>query len=106
MAELERWVGEIKEAGIVAVDTETTGLDEMRAELVGVSFALAPGKACYIPLSHVDPGRELLDPDRTSIKQIALKTALDKIRPLLEDPAILKIGQNIKYDFKILIDME
>ena len=105
LAALEPWIARIRAQGFVAVDTETTALDEMRADLVGISLATAPGVACYIPLAHkaegagdglFDGGDALLD------GQIPLQDALAALRPLFEDDAILKIGQNMKYDAKIL----
>ncbi|MCL4185995.1 MAG: DNA polymerase I [Rhodobacteraceae bacterium] len=98
---LDRWIAAIREQGHVAIDTETTSLDEMRAELVGVSLGLAPGRACYIPLGH-RRGGDLFDADAPVEGQIARDDALARLRPALEDPAVLKIGQNIKYDWKIL----
>ncbi len=90
---LDRWIAEARAQGFVAVDTETDMLDSVRAELVGVSLATAAGKACYIPLGHVGDGLLSETP-----KQLPKAVALDKLKPLLEDPAVLKIGQNIKYD--------
>lgn len=96
IGELEQWIAAANDIGLVAVDTETTSLDAMRAELVGVSLALAPGQACYIPLGHrVEDGS--LAPD-----QIPLSEALETLKPLLEDTSVLKIGQNIKYDINVL----
>jgi DNA polymerase-1 len=103
-AALDRWIAEARDIGAVAVDTETTSLDALRAELVGVSLSVSPGRACYIPLAH--RGEERLDLENDGgggpPKQIPLQTALDKLKPLLADPAVLKIGQNIKYDMEVL----
>ena len=96
---LEFWIAAARAAGKVAVDTETTSLDAMRAELVGVSMALAPGRACYIPLGHRAADGDLM---AEAPKQLALGLALDKLRPLLADPSVLKIGQNLKYDMLVL----
>ena len=112
VADLERWIAEAREVGIVAVDTETDSLDAMRARLVGVSMATAPGKACYIPLQHVAAAEMELDLGENASqkssekigKQISLKTALKLLKPLLEDESILKIGQNIKFDFLVLLN--
>ncbi|UAK25415.1 DNA polymerase I [Sphingomonas nostoxanthinifaciens] len=93
-AHLDRWIAAAYAAGTVAVDTETDDLDCVRAELVGISLATAPGKACYIPLGHGAAG-DLLSERPT---QIDRAVALAKLKPLLEDPAVLKIGQNLKYD--------
>ena len=100
---LEEWVARAMAQGYVAVDTETDSLDSVAANLVGVSLALAPGEACYIPLAHVDPNGAGdgdmfgADPPR----QIRMKDAIRALKPMLEDPSVLKIGQNIKYDDSI-----
>ncbi len=101
---LKAWIAEAEEKGILAVDTETTSLDALRAELVGVSLATAPGRACYLPLAHKSKGEGSLDLDGKGDDpvQIAMRDALDVLKPLLEDPGVLKIGQNIKYDRVIL----
>ena len=102
-AALERWVAMIRDRGVVAVDTETTGLDEMVVDLVGISLSTGAGTACYIPLIHKTAGRgdDLFGSDDLAEGQIGVEEALDLLRPVLEDPAILKIGQNMKYDAKI-----
>ena len=97
---LTAWVAQAQAQGFVAVDTETTSLQIASANLVGVCLALAPGKACYIPLGHGMSGDLLDSQDRPT--QIPLTEALAALKPLLEDPAVLKIGQNIKYDLCIL----
>jgi DNA polymerase-1 len=94
---LDRWIAAAFACGHVAVDTETDSVDAVRAELVGVSLATAPGKACYIPLAHVGDGLLSETP-----KQLPKALALAKLKPLLEDPSILKIGQNVKYDMIVL----
>ena len=101
-ATLRAWVAEATEIGAVAVDTETTSLDEMVADLVGVSLALAPGRAAYIPLGHVEGDGDLLGAARRAEGQMGLEEALGILKPMLEDPATLKIGQNLKYDMKVL----
>ncbi|MBC7143442.1 MAG: DNA polymerase I, partial [Rhodobacteraceae bacterium] len=98
---LGRWIAQIRERGHVAVDTETTSLDEMRAELVGISLAVFPGEACYIPLGHRQGGGDLFGSSELSEGQMGLDEALALLKPVLEDAAILKIGQNMKYDWKI-----
>ena len=101
-AALQVWIDQIYEFGYVAVDTETTGLDEMVAELVGISLCVEPGKACYIPLIHkAHSGDDLFGSDDLAEGQIATEEALRLLTPMLEDPAIMKIGQNMKYDSKI-----
>jgi len=94
-ADLDRWIAAAYEAGVVAVDTETDDVDCIRANLVGVSLATAPGKACYIPVGHGRGGEDLLT-ERP--QQLDRPLVLAKLKPLLEDPAVLKIGQNLKYD--------
>jgi len=100
---LETWIERIADLGWVAVDTETTGLNEMRAGLVGVSLAVAPGEAAYIPLTHrAADTDDLFGSDDLAEGQMPFEDALALLKPMLEDPAILKIGQNMKYDAKIL----
>ena len=98
---LHAWADRIREIGHVAVDTETTSLDEMRAELVGISLAVDPGRACYIPIGHKQGGGDLFGSTDLVPGQLALDDVLAVLKPILEDPAILKIGQNMKYDWKI-----
>lgn len=98
---LTRWIDRIREVGHVAIDTETTSLDEMRAELVGISLAVDPGKAAYIPLSHTTGGGDLFGATALAPDQLTLNETLNALRPVLTDPSILKIGQNMKYDWKI-----
>ncbi|PZX15735.1 DNA polymerase I [Palleronia aestuarii] len=102
-AALEAWIAKAHARGYVAVDTETTALNEMQALLVGVSLAVAPGEACYVPLAHkTNPEADLFATDALAEGQIPMARALELLKPLLEDPSVLKIGQNIKYDAKIL----
>ena len=98
---LGRWIDLIRERGYVAVDTETTSLDEMQAELVGISLSVIPGEACYIPLGHKQGDGDLFGSSELAEGQMALEEALKLLKPVLEDDAILKIGQNMKYDWKI-----
>ncbi len=100
---LADWIARAAEAGVVAVDTETDSLDAVSARLVGVSLAVAPNAACYIPLAHVGPdAREGDMLGGEPPQQVAMETALALLKPLLEDPAVLKVGQNIKYDLSVL----
>ncbi|MBC2861761.1 DNA polymerase I [Stappia sp. 28M-7] len=99
---LKAWVAEATELGHVAVDTETTSLDAMQADLVGVSLATQPGRACYIPLGHVDGEGDLLGGGGLIPGQIPMSEALAVLKPLLEDPGVLKIAQNLKYDWLVL----
>ncbi|UWQ91780.1 DNA polymerase I [Rhodobacteraceae bacterium M382] len=101
-AALQGWIDQAIERGWVAVDTETTGLDEMVVDLVGVSLCVEAGQACYIPLTHkAGASDDLFGSDELAEGQMPLKTALDMLKPLLEDPSVIKIGQNMKYDAKI-----
>ena len=102
MDTLDAWIAEIRDTGHVAFDTETTSLDEMQAELVGISLATAPGRAAYIPLSHREGEGDLFGGSALADGQLPLDMVLAALRPILEDPSILKIGQNMKYDLKIL----
>ena len=104
---LRRWVAAAMTAGAVAIDTETTSLNALSCTLVGVSLALERGRACYIPLGHRRPGGEgglsLQQPGQPEDpRQIPMATALAILKPLLEDPSVLKIGQNIKFDMQVL----
>lgn len=102
LADLDQWLARARETGRVAVDTETTGLDPMQAELVGFSLALGPNEACYVPLAHRQGGDGAglfaggLAPD-----QIDAREALGRLKPLLEDEGVLKIGQNLKFDWLV-----
>ena len=108
---LKRWIAGAMDAGIVAVDTETTALDSMAAKLVGISLSCQPGFAAYIPLAHRGaPAQGALDlgdsgddkNNEGTPKQINSETALALLKPLLENPGVLKVGQNIKYDKVVL----
>ena len=88
--DLDDWIKEAEETGEVAVDTETSSLDPHQADLIGISLSSKIGKACYIPIGH------------KSKKSIEKNIVLKKLKPLLEDPSIKKIGQNIKFDFIVL----
>ena len=101
LAALEHWIDAIYERGYVAVDTETTGLDAMQVDLVGVSLCAEAGQACYIPVAHKAGEDDLFGGDSLVEGQLPLDLVVDTLRPMLEDPSILKIGQNMKYDAKI-----
>jgi DNA polymerase I len=88
--QIDEWIKEAEETGEVAVDTETSSLDPHQADLIGVSLCSKEGKACYIPVGHKSP------------KCINKNSVIKKLKPLLEDPSIKKIGQNIKFDFIVL----
>ena len=100
---LKAWIARARDLGVVAIDTETTSLDPMQAALCGFSLALAPNEACYVPLSHRQggDGGGGLFPGEVAPDQIPERAALDALKPLLEDPGVLKIGQNLKFDWQI-----
>ena len=100
MDRLEAWVAMIREKGLVAVDTETTSLDNMQARLAGISLSVEPGKACYIPTGHrASEGLDFGGGD--ALEQLNEADVLAALKPILEHPGILKIGQNLKYDITI-----
>ena len=88
--QIDEWIKEAEEVGEVAVDTETNSLDPHQADLIGVSLCSKIGKACYIPIGQ------------KSSKCINKNIVIKKLKPLLEDPSVKKIGQNIKFDFIVL----
>ena len=92
-AALDAWLARLRAAGLFAIDTETTSLDAMRADLVGVSFSDEAGTAAYVPVGHNYPGAPT---------QLDRDYVLDRLKPLLEDPQRAKVGQNIKYDMMVL----
>ncbi len=92
-SDFERWLKRLQQADLFAFDTETTSLDYMQAELVGLSFCIEPGKAAYVPVAHRYPGAP---------RQLNRDWVLAKIKPLLEDPRREKVGQNLKYDMSIV----
>ena len=99
---LEAWIAECYEAGVFAIDSETTSLDPMQADLVGVSLATAPGRACYIPLAHRSEGTgDLFGGNDLVAGQLDCVQTMERLRPLLEDPGVLKIAHNMKFDWQI-----
>ena len=99
---LQVWIDRIYARGYVAVDTETTALNEMRAELVGISLCVEAGQACYIPLTHKAAAQDdLFGSDARAEGQMDFDACLAMLKPVLQDETILKIGQNMKYDAKI-----
>ncbi|WP_210397296.1 DNA polymerase I [Motiliproteus sediminis] len=96
-AELDRWLERLTNAPLFAFDTETTSLDYMEAEIVGVSFALEPGEAAYVPLAHDYVGAP---------PQLDRNRVLAQLKPLLEDPSRLKVGQHLKYDMNVLANYD
>ena len=100
---LQKWIDRAQERGTLAFDTETTGLNDMTCDLVGISLCIDPGHACYIPLIHrADADEGLFGSDALAEGQIPLDAALAALKPLLQDPAVMKIGQNMKYDAKVM----
>jgi DNA polymerase-1 len=98
---LERWIARARAVGTLAFDTETDALSSANAGLCGISLAVAPGEACYIPVGHVE--HEGLQLEETAgLQQLPLEAAIAALKPLLEDPGVLKIGQNAKYDLAVL----
>ena len=100
--QLAAWLDRCRAAGGFAFDTETTSLDAMRADIVGFSLAVAPGVACYVPLGHTSGGGDLFGGGGLLPGQIPAISALDMLKPVLEDASLLKIGQNLKYDALVL----
>ena len=99
---LDQIIARARDIGTLAVDTETSALDPMQADLVGISLATTPGEACYIPLGHRGEGAgDLFGGAALLPGQLPLADVLARLKPLLEDPAILKIGQNMKYDWLV-----
>jgi DNA polymerase-1 len=103
MEALQRWIAEAQAAGVIGFDTETDSLDALHANLVGLSLATAPGRACYVPLRHGQPPNggtaDMLAPPPG---QLAPEAALEALRPLLTDPSVLKVLQHAKYDLEVL----
>jgi DNA polymerase-1 len=107
LEQLDRWIARAFEMGAVCVDTETDSLSPASANLVGVALALEANEACYIPLAHKTARSDDLfaapgDPTAAALKQIPMAEAIARLKPLLEDPAVLKIGQNLKFDVNVL----
>jgi DNA polymerase-1 len=92
---LDTWLAKLQTADLICLDTETTSLDPMRAKLVGMSFSIASGEAAYLPLAHHAPGAP---------EQLPLAETLEQLRPLLEDASKAKVGQNLKYDWHVLMN--
>ena len=100
---LDQFIAEAREEGVIAVDTETSDLDAMVADLVGISLAVRPGRAGYIPLQHRSEGSgDLFGGNNLIAGQLPVREAIKHLKPLLEDKSILKIGQNLKYDWLVL----
>ena len=98
---LDAWIARAKAAGIIAFDTETDALSSANAGLCGVSLAVGPSQACYIPLGHEPEGGLAFDAP-ADLTQIPIAEAMARLKPLLEDPSVLKVAQNAKYDLAVL----
>ncbi len=98
---LDAWIAEARARGLVAFDTETTSLDAMRADLVGVSLALEPGRACYVPVGH-RAATDLFEGGGLIPGQLPIADVLARLKPLMEDAAVLKVAQNLKFDALML----
>ena len=101
-ADLDRWIARARETGFVSVDTETTSLDAMQAGLCGIALAVAPGEACYIPTGHCASEGLNLGDNRLP-EQLGEALVLERLKPLLEDTSVLKIAQNLKYDYLLFL---
>ena len=101
LSTLQQWMHDAKVSCVLAIDTETTSLTPARAELVGISISIHTGRAAYIPVGHKTESTDLLAEKKDDIKQIPLSNVIEVMKPILEDKGILKIGQNIKYDWQI-----
>jgi DNA polymerase-1 len=100
-AELQRWIDEAKAEGVLAIDTETTALTPAKAGLVGISMAIKPGRAAYIPVGHVSGPVDLLGGGGDDIPQLPKARVIAMIKPLLEDESVIKIAHNAKYDWQM-----
>jgi DNA polymerase-1 len=101
LATLDAWIARAREVGCVAFDTETDSLSSANSALVGISLAVAPGEACYIPVGHEETEGLALEAS-ADLGQLPLAAVIERVKPLLEDPAVLKVGQNAKYDLAVL----
>jgi DNA polymerase-1 len=103
-ADLSRWIARAHETGVLALDTETTSLDPMQAALVGISLAVAPGEACYIPIGHRQGVDDLFGGGGLAPGQFDEAEALALLKPLLEAPGVMKIAQNVKFDWHMFAE--
>ncbi|MCZ6804374.1 MAG: DNA polymerase I [Proteobacteria bacterium] len=95
--QLDQWISRLEDADLISIDTETTSLDYMQAEIVGISFAVSEDHAAYVPLQHDYVGVP---------EQLSLSTTLEKLRPILEDERKNKVGQNLKYDMEVFANYQ
>ncbi len=98
---LDSWLARARESGVVAIDTETSSLDPMQSDLVGFSLALAPNEAAYVPIAHTGEGAGLFD-EGLLPGQIPVREAIARLKPVMEDRGVLKVGQNLKFDWLVL----
>ncbi len=101
LADLDAWIARAYDAGVVAFDTETDALGAFASNMCGISLCVAPGQACYIPVGHETDGGLQLDAP-SDLTQIPFDVALARLKPLLEDPGVMKVAQNAKYDMAVL----
>ena len=99
---LQQWINKAQHNGILAIDTETTAITPAKADLVGISLAITPGEAAYIPLGHTAAEIDLLGEAKDDVPQLPKDSVIAAMKPLLEDEAVLKIAHNAKYDWQIL----
>ena len=99
--QLDKWIARAFESGVMAVDTETNHLTPSRADLVGISLATAPGHACYIPVGHIKSSDLFAENNDADYTQLDKQLVMQKLKPLLEDESVLKVGQNLKYDWQM-----
>ncbi|MGE3479364.1 MAG: DNA polymerase I, partial [Dongiaceae bacterium] len=104
--DLDSWIEKIREAGLVSVDVETDSLHPVSANLVGISLCVKAGEAAYIPLQHRKPPGDLLGAPQQLPPQLNLKKTLAALKEVLENPAILKIGHNLKFDYQVFAQHE
>mgnify|MGYP000592552337 CR=1 FL=1 len=102
MGVLDRWIARAHERGVMSIDTETTSIDPMQADLIGISLAVGAGEAAYIPLAHVDADADLFAGDGLVSGQLSTDAVIARLKPLLESPGVLKIAQDIKFDWLVL----
>ena len=106
LATLDQWLEDARAKGILCIDTETTGLTPAKAKLVGISIAVTPGRAAYIPVGHVRPATDLFsqpaDVNDAQIAQLSIREVAARLKPVLEDPSVLKVAHNMKYDWQML----
>src|ERR1700735_5646885 len=101
-AELSAWIARAEDEGVVAIDAETNSTDPRQGDLIGLSLAVKPGEACYIPIGHRTGADDLFDGGGLAPNQVAEAAAIALLKPLLESPGVLKVGHDIKFDIHVL----